>query len=222
MECSDLRDDMMDVLYGEAAPAKAERLEAHIRTCGACRDEIAAFRDVRRKLGAWQLPALARPTRNRHFLPLGVLAAAACVLLALGGGLGLSGSELRYFGGHLTFRLGRSDAEVQRLLAAQESRLLAQQKDELAALKGSVPADDGSGDAAVLKRVEAMIRASDERHAQLLEARLDALTRRAETERRYDLARMSAGLSYLDGKTGQDVARTAQLVGYVLQASEKR
>ncbi|HWX25686.1 MAG TPA: zf-HC2 domain-containing protein [Vicinamibacteria bacterium] len=222
MECSDLRDDMMDVLYGEAAPAKAERLEAHLKTCGACRDEMAGFRDVRRRLGAWQLPLLARPSRSRRVLPVRVLATAACVLLALGAGLGLSGSDLRYDGGRLSFHLGRSDAEVERLLAQQQSRFLAQQKDEIATLKGSLGAGDGSGEAAVMKRVEAMIRESDERHTQLLQARLDALTRRAETERRYDLARMSAGLSYLDGKTGQDVARTAELVGYVLQASEKR
>jgi glycosyltransferase involved in cell wall biosynthesis len=45
---------------------------------------------------------------------------------------------------------------------------------------------------------------------------------RAEAQRRYDLARVSAGLSYLDGKTGQQVARTTELMGYVLQASQKR
>jgi hypothetical protein len=223
MECSDLRDDMMDVLYGEASSAKAGKLEEHLKTCAGCRDEMAAFRDVRQQLGAWQLPVLVRPVPHTIWgLAAKGLAAAALLLLSLGGGLGLSGSEVRFENGHLSLRLGRSQAEVDGLLAEQQAHLVAQQQGEISNRKASVRTDGGISDDAVLKRVEALIRESDERHAQLLKTSLDAYSRQVETQRRYDLARVSAGLSYLDGKTGQDVARTAQLVGYVLQASEKK
>jgi hypothetical protein len=33
---------------------------------------------------------------------------------------------------------------------------------------------------------------------------------------------MSAGLTYLDGKSGLQAARTTELVGHILQASAKR
>jgi hypothetical protein len=34
-----------------------------------------------------------------------------------------------------------------------------------------------------------------------------------------DLARVAAGLSYLDGQHGQQIARTNELMGYVLGAA---
>jgi hypothetical protein len=74
----------------------------------------------------------------------------------------------------------------------------------------------------VLARVEQLIRENEQRQAAHLNTSLEELAARAEAQRRYDLARVSAGLSYLDGKTGQHVARTSELMGYVLQASEKK
>jgi hypothetical protein len=40
-----------------------------------------------------------------------------------------------------------------------------------------------------------------------------------EAQRRVDLARVAAGLSYLDGRHGQQLARTNELMGYVLEAA---
>jgi uncharacterized protein (DUF2336 family) len=42
---------------------------------------------------------------------------------------------------------------------------------------------------------------------------------RSETQRRYDLARVAASLSYMEGQNGQHMARTTELVGYMLDAS---
>jgi hypothetical protein len=36
------------------------------------------------------------------------------------------------------------------------------------------------------------------------------------------MARVAASLSYLDGRHGQQLARTNELMGYVLAASQKR
>jgi hypothetical protein len=67
-----------------------------------------------------------------------------------------------------------------------------------------------------------MVRQSEARQDARFSARLAAFGEEAETQRRYDLARVSAGLSYLEGKTGQDVVRTTELMGYVLQASQQK
>jgi hypothetical protein len=70
--------------------------------------------------------------------------------------------------------------------------------------------------------MEEMVRQSEARQEAKVSARLLAMSENAETQRRYDLARVSAGLSYLDGKTGQDVVRTTELMGQVLQASQQK
>lgn len=214
MECSDLREDMIEVLYGEASREAAERLEDHLRSCAPCREEISALRGVRQRLSAWSLP---EPRRQDPWLRS--LGAAAALLLALGGGLGFSGTQLRYEGGRMSLRLGRPEAEVEKL-AEQNRLLLAQQKQELLAIRASL--GSGVSDEALLREVEARISESDRRHEERLRASLEQYSRQLEAQRRYDLARVSAGLSYLEGKTGQDVARTAQLVGYVLKASEEK
>ena len=74
----------------------------------------------------------------------------------------------------------------------------------------------------VLQSVRELIRDSEARQADTLEARLAGFEERADARRRYDMARISAGLSYLDGKAGQQAARTTELVSYMLQASQPR
>lgn len=217
MECRILRDEMMDALYGEAPPEAAARLEEHLAVCAPCRDELLALKRLRRQLQAWPLPG---PTRTRLPLP-GLprgLAAAAVLLVALGAALALSGSEARYSGGQWSLRLGRGGADVQQQLAEQERR----HKAEIQAVKAALVSGSPQDKEALLQAVQDLIQQSEARQAVLLSASLADLAARAETQRRYDLARVSAGLSYLDGRTGQQVARTTELMGYVLQASQQR
>ena len=110
MDCSGLRDDLLDVLYGEASPETQRRVDAHVLACPSCRDELAAFSDVRTDLKGWKLPAMRPFLPRRPILrsPL-LLAAAAAILLATGASFALHGSELRYEGGRLSFRVGQSD-----------------------------------------------------------------------------------------------------------------
>jgi hypothetical protein len=227
MRCEDLIDDKMSVLYGEADAAAAGRFEEHVATCTACRDEASALRRTRRELQAWKLPADLRPRRPWRSPAWSAgwgWAAAAAVLLALGGTLAWTGTELRYERGAFALRFGRGAADVERLLAQQDARhqeALSSLQARLAALPaGSTPiAPDES---ALLERVRELIRDSELRQERAQRARFADFDERADLQRRYDLARISAGLSYLDGKTGQHMARTSELMGYVLEASEKR
>jgi hypothetical protein len=210
-------EELLDVLYEDPdTPARA-RVRAHLDACAACRGELAALEGVRRALGSWRLKD-APSLLPRRAVPRATwwLAAAATLLLALGAGLGLSGSELRFEDGRFAFRLGRaSDADVAALLAAQEAR----HRQEISQLRAELT---GSQNGAVLENVRKLIRQSEERNALLVGASLAELSERYEAQRRYDLARVSASLSYLDGRTGQQLARTSELMGVMLRAADEQ
>ncbi len=219
MECDKagdeaLQGDKLDVLYGEADSAARARVAAHLETCAACGEELAALRGLRRDLGSWRLP-LARPAFTpRGFVVPRWLAAAALVVLGFGATLGVSGY-----------------LSLSRALAAQEARAAlaeARQRESLAAIQASLARPPASaGDAqALLARVEAGIDARFETSRAQQAERLDRLfaewQERAEVRRRVDMAQVAASLSYLDGRHGEQLARTNELMGYVLQASQKR
>jgi hypothetical protein len=208
MECTNVRDELIEVLYGEAAPDAARRVEEHCAGCAACREELDGLRRLRQDLPAWKVPETRRTLFRRPALisPWLPAAVAAALFLSLGGVVGLTLAESRF----------------RRLLDEREAR----HQQEITALKASVAAPVSSvsseGDDAMFLRVQDLIRQSELRQAAALNASLSDLSERTDAQRRYDLARVSAGLSYLDGKTGQNVARTTELMGYVLQASQKK
>jgi hypothetical protein len=226
MDCSDLRNDLLDVLYGEASAVTRRHVEAHAASCAACRDEIQAFQTVRSDLQRWKAP-LARPLlpRRPSYRWPSLLAAAAALLVATGAGLGFSGSELRFEEGRVAFRLGRGPSEqvLEKALAMQEAR----HRQEILALRAELsagvrPASVSGAGEPLLERLAEMIRESESRQAERLTSSLATLDERSESRRRYDLARIGAGLAYLDGKNGQHLSRTTELMGYMLEASEKR
>jgi len=222
MECTVVRGEMMEALYGEAAAEASRRLDEHLALCGACRDEMAALRAVRRDLGVWKLPERTRQralfaSPHRFRVPL---TAAAGFVLALGAGFAFSGSELSLEQGRLAFRLGRGADVVQELKEVEARHL--REMAELRTVRVPAAAPAGGGEGVVLEQVQALLKASEARQAQRLDTQLRELSMRSEAQRRYDLARVSAGLSYLDDKTGQHVARTTELMGYMLQAAENK
>jgi anti-sigma factor RsiW len=217
MECDAIRDQMLDVLYGEADAAAAASFEQHLSTCPACQEELTRLRELRTTLQAWTLPRQ-RPSLRRFAPPryFWAAAAAALVILALGGALGLAGFEMRLERGPVLVRLGGAPGAMS---------MVAPARDELPAtapiaLQASA-ATNGLQDELVLQRVEEMIRQSEARQQLALRASLTGFEERSSRQRRYDMARVGAGLSYLDGKTGQHMARTTELMGYVLQASNR-
>ena len=218
MDCDAYRSDMLDVLYGEGGEAAARRAEAHQLTCADCRREMAEMRRLRGDLAQWRLPeTLRRPSEAvapKRRLSIG-LAAAAAVIVSVGAAARFGGAELLHDQTGFAVRIGRGpDARV---LADMELRHQA----EIAVLRAELAAARPPDQQQLLRTVAQMIGESERRQE---EARLDtarSLRQRAETQRQYDLARMSAGLAYLDGKAGLQAARTTELVGHLLQASQK-
>jgi hypothetical protein len=125
----------------------------------------------------------------------------------------------------VSVRLG--GASLERALQDQERRH-SQEIQGLRATLEAVKAQPAAQPAAqpdesvLLAKVEQLVRDNEQRQAARFATSLEDFAARTEAQRRYDLARVSAGLSYLDGKTGEHVARTSELMGYMLQASEKR
>jgi hypothetical protein len=206
-----LRGDLMDVLYGEADAAARARVEEHLEGCAPCRDEMAALSAVRRDLRAWRLPT-ARPT----FTPRGLVlprwaAAAALLLLVFGATLGVTGY-----------------ASLRRSLAAQEARaddLERRHRETVRALEAalqsrpSAPLDTSALLAGLDARIDERLRANEASQSQRLDTRLAGWEERVDAQRRVDMARVAASLSYLDGRHGEQLARTNELMGYVLEAS---
>ena len=214
MTCEAFREDMMDVLYGEATPEVGRRFAEHHDHCQACRQEMRDLKGVRRELGDWSLPAPARlGVPGRRFAVPSWLPLAATVLLSVGASALLARGPVR------AAAPPQDTPAVAQLLAAQEQRHRQVIAELRAALDQRAAAID---EAAVVRRAQEMIRESETRQGLVLQARLADLATRTEAQRRYDIAQMSAGLTYLDGKTGLQAARTTELVGHILQASAKR
>jgi hypothetical protein len=205
-----LQDDKMEVLYGEADRETRARVETHLSGCLACREEMAALGRVRRELAAWTLdvPSAPRLRSAWRAWPLR-LAAAAALVASLAAGLAL-----------------HAQASLRQALAEQEARAVARDESrqtEIAALRAAL--DEGrasSPSVAALvagfdERLDARIRESEGRQRQSLAE----WAARAEAQRRMDLARVATGLSYLDGRHGRQLARTNQLMGYVLEAAAR-
>jgi len=209
-----LQADKMDALYGEADAAARARVEGHLAGCAACREEMTALGGVRRDLRAWTWP-VARPS----FTPRGVvlprwLAAAAILLFGFGATLG--------FTGYVSLR---------RAIVAQDARAAETERrhqEEVRALQASfergdaAPFDAASVLAGLDARIDEKLRASEARQAERLDSRLAGWEERADAQRRVDMARVAASLSYLDGRHGQQLARTNELMGYVLEASAQK
>ena len=217
MQCEKIGDDALqgdklEVLYGEADVAARERVRTHLDLCPACRDELAALRGLRHDLAQWRLPQ-ARPARSpRGFVLPRWLAAAALVLLGFAATLGASGY-----------------VSLRRALTEQQARadaLEAQQRGSQRALSAALGQAPAAGSEALLAQVDARIderlRATETEQRASLERQLTGWQEQADVRRRADMAQVAASLSYLDGRHGQQLARTNELLGYFLQASDKR
>ena len=219
MRCSGIQDEelaglKLELLYGEADAEARTRVEKHLAGCAACREEMASLGRLRRDLQVWTLeeqrPSVAVTTRR----PLaGWLTAAAALLLGLGVGLALTG--------YLSLR---------RDLATQEARALErdrQYQQDIAVLRAELaerprPFDAESVLARVDERVDERVWRSELRQSERVQATFSDWSGRIEARRRVDLARVAAGLSYLDGRQGQQLARTNELMGYVLEAAAQQ
>jgi len=204
MACEEFRDLMLDVLYGESDSAGTRAFSIHERQCAACGEELRALRALRRDLRHWTLPARVAATASAARQARAWMPVAAGLTLFIAGAVTLAGSRER----------------IDTLAAAlheQDQRHRA----EIEALKANVAASRPTGEVTI-DDVRRIVRESEARQSVVLDASLRGLAERSDARRREDMAQVSAGFSYLEGRTGLQVARTTELMGHVLQASQKK
>ena len=128
------KDALIDYLYGEADADARTRVDAHLRGCAQCADEIRELKDVRGTLEAWDPPETELGFRvvtaadsvpapaslwGRFRRPVWGLAAAAVLVLAAV--LAITKPALEIEQGEMVFRIGWRDATPDAQPAQYES-----------------------------------------------------------------------------------------------------
>ena len=97
------RENLIAYLYDEADASERRAVETHLASCEICREELRAFRDVRQDLLAWDVPtheSVWKPfvtTRAQpvwHQMPAWAMALAATLVFAIGAAGGFAGRAL--------------------------------------------------------------------------------------------------------------------------------
>ena len=124
MKCENIREEMMETLLSGPEAASPE-VQEHLRSCAACAQELASFRQTMALLDEWQAPepspyfgsrlrarvreeAAAQPAGWLAWLRRPVVAAAAMVLV----GVGVSMLEVGNFSDHNTVATNDSVVRV--------------------------------------------------------------------------------------------------------------
>ena len=114
---------------------------------------------------------------------------------------------------------GLSADEVRAAMADLEQRLRAEMATSRPAAQAtpaaSAPIDRGD----LLRRVETLIAASEQRQQRELALRLSQVMRDVETQRRADLVRIEQGMGEIEGLTGREAER---MINYLMRTSEQR
>jgi hypothetical protein len=118
---------LMTLLYDEADTAERRAIEAHLKVCTMCADELEALKGVRRSLADWQVPVgppgvrfVAEPARQARRLWVALPLAAAATLV-LGLAASLANLELRYDANGVTVRTGRGVTASANVATVRES-----------------------------------------------------------------------------------------------------
>ena len=154
------KDALIDYLYGEVDADARTRVEAHLRSCEPCADEVRELTDVRGTLEAWAPPAAGlgfRVVSDAHSEPAPVsfwgrlrhppawgLAAAAVLVLAAGAAI--TRPELEIGRGEMVLRLGWSDTasdvvtQPESASRSDQATLAAEPRQQLQPLRGTAVA----------------------------------------------------------------------------------
>lgn len=236
-------------LYDDLEPGARRAFEDHVIGCPACRTEVAALRDVRSDLARWTPPGPARvltfdpaPRRRARVwaalaeVPAWVQVAAA--LLVLGLSLRAANLQVRIDQDGFTVRTGTSspapaaapaaiptgaDAPWRADLAALEQTIRAEVQDVSQQARGSQIAGDGPEAQALLRRVRALIEASERNQRTELAFRVAEIARDVQAQRSADLQRVQATFNVFENRTtGEIVRQRAMLNNLATLASQRQ
>jgi anti-sigma factor RsiW len=181
-------DDLVTYLYGEATPVEAADFEKHLTACVECRDELTAFQSVRGNLQHWELEAVPpridvaiKPTFWQSLKDLfnvtplwGRLALGGVGTLAL---LALFNVSVTVGNGGVTFSAGWRQQPAQVAVATP------------APVQPTPVQVKGTDEAAVRAIVSQLIKESERRQAEQVEAKMVALTSKMTTQQRAEFVK---------------------------------
>ncbi len=242
--CHD-KDSLIAYLYDEIESPMREQIEAHLRTCSACSEEVGALAVVRIGLSAWTPPdtelgiTIARKTdpapRANWWEQMPVWAQVAAASLVFAAGVSVANVQVRSNADGLVITTGwmapTSPTTASPAAAANDERwkpaltaLESQLRSEIQAARPqatqtvSLGARASDSDA-TLRQVQTLLDASEQRQRQELALRVTQLTRDLDVQRRADLVRISQGFGQFEGRTGEMMARQRQMMNYITRVS---
>jgi anti-sigma factor RsiW len=206
---------LVTYVYGEGSDAERAQIAAHLVRCAACTEEVAALGETREQLAAWTPPDRAlgfritpvdstqgRPAEAARVLtsarwwsqPLPAWAQAAAAVAIFASGLAIGAAR------NVAFSLQPSASTVQTATSvtpvaltnagvsrADLAQLEARLKTEIAQAHATAGGDPrAAGDDAVIKRVQELIAASEQRQQRELALRVSDVMRDVNNARQYD------------------------------------
>jgi hypothetical protein len=244
------RDELLVAyLYDDIDMAERAAFEAHKVRCAACRNELAALRAVRVRLGQWAPPepagAAAASAKRAWWLEVPAWARVAAALLFLAVAAGVANLDVKYNREGLSVRTGWSPpAATTTGTATPPSPSSAPWRADLAALerqlrvefhaanvggattratpRATMTTRPRAGDAEVVGRVRALIEESERIQRRELALRVSEVVRDVQVQRQADLANIDRSLGLIQNDTGVEVMRQRELLNYLVRVSQKQ
>jgi hypothetical protein len=234
------RDDLIvGYLYDDLEPRARHAFEDHVVGCRVCRSELEDLRGVRADLAQWAPPEPARVLafdprprrRNRVWAALAdvpVWVQVAAALVVLGVSLRAANLQIRIEREGVTVRTGvtapaesasqsaapapAADAPWRADLAALEQNLRSEV--QTASLQRRSDADQSRADRSdetLLRRVRALIEASEQNQRRELALRVAEIARDVQAQRTADLQRIQRTFTVLETNTAGEIVKQRQL-----------
>lgn len=243
------KERLLDYLYGELRPDEREACDRHLASCAECRSEVEGLRGTRGHLALWSPPEpdlgfqIVRsakpeplPVATPRWRPAPVWGLAAAALLVLSASAAVANLEVTVATTGVTVRTGwnrpAAPASIEATPASTQIAALTAKLNgleaELAA-KTATPvsvAAEASPAVAVPDDVQRFIRqqilASEQRQNRELALRIYQVNRDSEVARRTDYARVTQGLSMVQGAVAETSIRQKQFEDYVVRTGVQR
>jgi hypothetical protein len=239
-------------LYGECEPGERATMSAHLAVCERCTADLASLRATRDTLAVWappsgaaavriepQLTPVAAPPGRRALMtpawmaPVWTQAAAAVLLFALGAGVAaVFNLNVRYDAAGVSVRTGWSErpagaAPVAGFDAAaldERIRTIVRQTQASASEADPVAAAAAGGSAPdeLLRKVEQLLAASEDRQQRELALRVSQVLRDVDSQHQADMARIERTVSPVAGLTTEEIQEQRQMLNYLMRVSQTK
>ena len=236
---------LVSYLYDDIDVAERVAFESHVTTCLPCRSELAEMRGVRSTLAHWAAPEASRSLQSSvssrqpawqprawwHQVP--VWAQVAAAMLVLGVSASIANLNVRYDRSHgLDITTGwakpapaaaqPADAAPWRAeLTALQNELRSEIRTQTSTVRQTAASSTTSGDAEVLRRVQAMLAEHDKSEQRELALRLTQMQIDVNAQLDADRRRNNDNFRSVTQTYSNQILKQQQQINYLLPASQR-